>query len=73
MGLDSIRPWDLVVDTRGRAPLQPFKATPELVQGCERVFEKVDPVFSEELQEDDAAGPPRPREPPRKGPGRLQL
>ncbi len=47
MGLDSIRPWDLIVDTRGRAPLRPFASTPELVRGCERVFEEVDHVFSE--------------------------
>jgi len=50
MGLDSIRPWDLLVDTRGRAPLRPFKTTAELVRGCERVFERVDPAFAEQFR-----------------------
>ena len=50
MGLDSIRPWDLVVDTLGRAPLRPFAATAELMRGCELVFEKVGPAFAEEFR-----------------------
>ena len=50
MDLDSIRPWDLLVDTRGRVPLRPFKTTPELVRGCELVFEKVDPAFAERFR-----------------------
>ncbi|MGA2665445.1 MAG: M3 family oligoendopeptidase [Nitrososphaerales archaeon] len=46
MGLDSIRPWDAIVDPRGRPPLQPFEGTPELERRCELVFSKIDPVFS---------------------------
>jgi oligoendopeptidase F len=50
MGLDSLRPWDLSVDPLGRPALKPFDSVGELVSGCERVFQKVDPVFSEELR-----------------------
>jgi len=50
MDLGSLRPWDLLVDPRGRPPLRPFTTTPELVRGCELIFEKVDPAFSDELK-----------------------
>ena len=50
MGLDSLRPWDLLVDPRGRPPLHPFTATPDLVRRCGQVFEKVDPAFSDDLK-----------------------
>jgi len=50
LGLDRLRPWDLVVDPHGGAPLRPFKTTSELVRGCEQVFEKVHPSFSENFR-----------------------
>jgi oligoendopeptidase F len=43
LALDVLRPWDLLVDQRSRPPLRPFGNADELVQGCERVFGKIDP------------------------------
>ena len=41
LGLDSLRPWDLSVDPDGHPPLRPFKSEDELVDGCSRIFGKV--------------------------------
>ena len=43
LGLDLLRPWDVIADPLGRPPLRPFKTTEELLSGCQRVFEKVSP------------------------------
>ena len=43
LGVDSIRPWDLAVDSKGRPPLHPFKGGIELVSKATRAFEKIDP------------------------------
>ena len=32
LGVDTLRPWDGAVDTKGRAPLRPFKDADELVE-----------------------------------------
>ena len=45
LGLDSLRPWDMGVDVKGRAPLQPFNGVQEMVDGCSRIFHNM----SEEL------------------------
>ena len=45
LGLDSLRPWDMGVDVKGRAPLQPFNDVQEMVDGCSRIFHNM----SEEL------------------------
>jgi oligoendopeptidase F len=45
MSLDTLRPWDLAVDSEGRSPLNPFKAMNELAQRCERVFDRVHSDF----------------------------
>ncbi|RMF76883.1 MAG: M3 family oligoendopeptidase [Planctomycetota bacterium] len=42
LGLPSLRPWDLNVDPDGRPPLRPFKTEDELIDGCGRIFTKVD-------------------------------
>lgn len=42
MGLDVLKPWDVMVDPLGRSPLAPFADTEELVTGCARVFRKTD-------------------------------
>ncbi len=41
--LEPLRPWDLAVDVKGRAPMRPFETAEQLVDGCDRIFEKVDP------------------------------
>lgn len=43
LGLDILRPWDLLVDESGRPPLRPFGSADELVQACTRIFGKIDP------------------------------
>jgi oligoendopeptidase F len=42
LGLNPLRPWDLAVDPRGRAPLRPFEDTDQLVQGTSRLFHRMD-------------------------------
>lgn len=45
MGLDVLRPWDLLVDPLGRPPLRPFESAEALNDRCEAVFDRVDPVL----------------------------
>ncbi|WP_169972964.1 M3 family oligoendopeptidase [Tautonia rosea] len=42
MALESLRPWDLAVDPRGRAPLRPFQDADRLAEGAAQIFSKVD-------------------------------
>jgi oligoendopeptidase F len=42
LGVDSLRPWDLAVDVRGREPLKPFDSPAELVDRTERIFRRMD-------------------------------
>jgi oligoendopeptidase F len=46
LGLDTLRPWDLSVDTSGRPPLRPFKDAQQLVDLTVAVFERLDPYFA---------------------------
>ncbi|HUT56040.1 MAG TPA: M3 family oligoendopeptidase [bacterium] len=43
MGLDRLRPWDLKPDPLGRPPLKPFENVDQLVAGCGRIFDALDP------------------------------
>ncbi len=43
MGLAQLRPWDIAVDPLKRSPLRPFTKTGELIDGCIKVFERLDP------------------------------
>jgi oligoendopeptidase F len=43
LGVETLRPWDLEVDTLGRAPLKPFSTGSELADGCAAIFHRVDP------------------------------
>jgi len=45
MGLDNLRPWDLRPDAKGRPPLQPFSKVDELVDGCRKIFDRLDPAL----------------------------
>jgi len=42
LGLDSLRPWDLNVDVKGRDPLRPFQTVDELNAGILSIFKQVD-------------------------------
>ena len=48
--VDPLRPWDLIVDPENRPPLRPFKTATELVQGCARIFDQVNPKFGQNLR-----------------------
>ncbi len=41
--VDALRPWDLAVDARGRAPLRPFDHTDDLIEKTSRLFHRLDP------------------------------
>ncbi len=43
MGLKALRPWDVSVDQKGRAPLRPFDGGRELFERSERAFSTLDP------------------------------
>lgn len=46
LGLDSLRPWDMDIDTTGDAPLKPFGDAQALIDGGARIFEQVNPQLS---------------------------
>lgn len=50
LGVEPLRPWDLAVDPKGRPALRPFETSSELIQGCVKVFEKVNPDFAAKLK-----------------------
>ncbi len=49
LGVDTLRPWDTLVDPRRRPPLRPFSNTDELVTGIEEIFRKVDPALGDQF------------------------
>jgi oligoendopeptidase F len=48
--VEPLRPWDLAVDPKARPALRPFKTSSELVQGCIKVFDKINPDFAAKLK-----------------------
>lgn len=47
LGLSTLKPWDLNVDTSGKAPLRPFENVQELVNKSISCLSKVHPFFGE--------------------------
>ena len=47
LGLATLRPWDLDVDTYGRPPLKPFETIAELEGKCAAIFHRVDPKLGD--------------------------
>ncbi|MCJ8290856.1 MAG: M3 family oligoendopeptidase [Crocinitomicaceae bacterium] len=47
LGKDKFKPWDLDVDPEGKKPLKPFEKDTELLSGTIKMFDKVDPYFSD--------------------------
>src|SRR5690606_12212855 len=43
LGVESLRPWDLMVDPLGRDPLRPYQSVEELINKAEGIFNQVDP------------------------------
>ena len=42
MNLDTLRPWDLSVDVKGRDPLHPFNNAEQMVRGSSKMFHRMD-------------------------------
>lgn len=51
MGLDTLKPYDVRPDIRGRAPLKPFNNVTELEEGLVRMFSAVDPAVGEGFEQ----------------------
>jgi len=45
LGLDSVRPWDVMVDPYGRPALKPYQTIDELLSKTSAIFHKVDPTL----------------------------
>lgn len=50
LGLDALRPWDLAVDPKGRAPLKPFTGGAALIEGTARMIRRVDPELGSQFE-----------------------
>ena len=51
LGVEALRPWDLEVDPHNRDPLRPFNSADELVNGCAKIFGKVDLELGSQFQQ----------------------
>ena len=45
LGVETLRPWDILVDPENRPPLTPFADVAELEEGTARIFSNVDPAL----------------------------
>jgi oligoendopeptidase F len=43
LGVDRLRPWDLLVDPKGRGPLRPYRDITEFIDKTRQIFGEVDP------------------------------
>lgn len=50
LGLASLRPWDLAVDPASKPALKPFETVDQLVSGCQRVFDRLDPELAAQFK-----------------------
>lgn len=47
LNIDTLRPWDLQVDPRGRPPLKPFENGEDLFRKSSRLFARMDPSLGQ--------------------------
>lgn len=47
LGVDTIRPWDLAVETSGSTPLRPFSEEEEFIEKSAAIFHKLDPQLGD--------------------------
>jgi oligoendopeptidase F len=45
LGVESLRPWDTLVDPQSRPPLSPYQSTDEYMERTGAIFERVDPAL----------------------------
>jgi oligoendopeptidase F len=69
LGVDTLRPWDLLVDTAGRPALAPFKSSEELMQRCREIYERLDADFGRDFRRMVELGLIDPDSRPGKAPG----
>ncbi len=50
LGVEVLRPWDLLVDPENRSPLKPFVDVGELESGTARIFDRVDPELGRDFE-----------------------
>ncbi len=48
--LSALRPWDLSVDPLNRPPLRPFEKVEQLIEGTQRIFDRLDPTLAAEFK-----------------------
>jgi len=51
LGLQSLKPWDLDVDTEGKPPLQPFDKSSDLISRTINCFDEIDPFFGNVIRD----------------------
>ena len=51
LGVEALRPWDMEVDPHNRDPLRPFNDANELIDGCAKIFGKVDLELGSQFQQ----------------------
>ncbi len=47
LGVDTLRPWDTMIDPLGRPPLKPFKKIEAFIMGAAKIFDEVDPLLGQ--------------------------
>lgn len=50
LGVDSVRPWDIEVESWGHEPLRPFANVEELEERSAAIFREIDPQFGVEFE-----------------------
>ena len=50
LGVETLRPWDLVADPESRPPLKPFADVADLESGTARIFDQVDPELGRDFE-----------------------
>ncbi len=50
LGVEPLRPWDLAVDPRNRAPLRPFEHVEDMIERTYRIFHRVHPELGAQFQ-----------------------
>ena len=50
LGVEALRPWDLLVDPENRPPLKPFANVADLESGTARIFDRVDAELGRDFE-----------------------
>lgn len=54
LGVESLRPWDMGVDVKGRPPLTPFTDVQDMIDGCSRIFHSMSDELGDLFDQLDA-------------------